>query len=294
MSVKNKFSFWFPAEIEKAEIDEVSGIPKKMLLKGIASTNKKDLDNQLLSNNGFVLDYLLERGFVNWHHRAKDDPSFIIGEPTNACKVTKDGLYVEAELYNTDNGRKAFKTACDIEKYSSSKRRLGWSVEGKPIEVRGNKIVKAMITGLALTYAPKNSPTYAEIAKAFTDEEAAKKILKAVDVEEDEEDVSSIMRINAENGTLFVNSKGNIVTFVEKALSAGEGRGFESGGNPLKNESQERGIKIQNDYSLKRKKRKLVKVMKAVDANLMMRICEKYPDMDITKALKIHDKVLYS
>jgi len=56
----------------------------------------------------------------------------------------------------------------EVMKSSNSKRKLAWSVEGVPLMKdphNPNRITKAMISHVALTFAPKNGNTYADIVK---------------------------------------------------------------------------------------------------------------------------------
>ncbi len=75
---EHKFNFWCPVEIQKSELDPITGKPKRMKLGGIASTADKDSDGEFLDPSGFDITPLVERGVVNWHHQAKNDPSAII------------------------------------------------------------------------------------------------------------------------------------------------------------------------------------------------------------------------
>ena len=274
--MKDKFSFWLP--IEKAEIksDDATG-KKEMFLQGIASTDDWDLDDQILENKGFDTSYLLDRGFINWHHMAKTMPSAIIGEP-RVANVTKDGLFIKAQLYNTQMGRDAYKTACNIQKNSTT-RRLGWSIEGKAIEKDGNRIKKAILTGIALTYAPKNSPTFAEVCKGFTDENIAERVFEESNTLEKEKfslEVKDTI-VNMKKGVLYINEDGTL-NYFDKAMSAGSVRGFETGGNALKTESLE-------------KKKKNLKI-NTFSTKLLQTIITKYPTMHLTKAFKLHDLLI--
>lgn len=175
MEAKN-FNFWCPVEIQKSELDPLTGKPKKMKLGGIASTADEDSDGEFLDPAGFDISPLVERGVVNWHHQAKNDPSAIIGEPINV-KIDKRGLYLEADLYpDSKIANDVYNLAETLEKNSKT-RRLGFSIEGKVLEresddkndPRYNHVKKAVITGVAITHMPKNPKTFANIIKGETD-----------------------------------------------------------------------------------------------------------------------------
>lgn len=173
---KDNFSFWCPLEINKA-IDETTG-EELMLLDGIASTADEDSDGEFLDPKGFDIKPLVEKGFVNWHHQAKTNPGCIVGEPIEA-RIQKDGLYIKAQLYsNSQIANEIWDLAQTLEKNSKT-RRLGWSIEGKVIKRKSDnpsspdykKIVKAVITGVAITHQPKNSKTFASIIKGDIDDD---------------------------------------------------------------------------------------------------------------------------
>ena len=211
------FNIWCEAEIidfEKGK-DGRDFDPEKMFLKGIASTEDLDADNQILKTNGLQLDYLLSTGIINWNHASKTMPSTVIGEPIEARIVTepKLGLFIKAKIYDTEVGRDAYQLAATLQKQSKT-RRLGWSIEGKILERNGDLISKARLTGIALTPSPKNASTFAELCKSFTSEEAAHKFLSP-------NNSDSKVTINTSNGT-FEIEKGN-VTYTEKALDTSSG-----------------------------------------------------------------------
>lgn len=165
--MKNNFGFFMPAEIVKSTDDKGN---EKMQIAGVASTTDEDTDEEILLPKGFDLSYFTESGFVNWHHRQKDKPSAIIGEPS-AAKIIKGGkeMHVVCDLYNTPLAQEVYALGKVLETQSTSGRRLGFSIEGKVLERDKNNpriVTKAAITGCAITYQPKNKATIAQIVKA--------------------------------------------------------------------------------------------------------------------------------
>lgn len=173
---KDNFEFWCELnQIEKA-VDEKTG-EEIMLLGGIASTADEDSDGEFLDPKGFDIQPLIKSGLVNWHHQAKTNPGTIVGEPTKA-EIRKEGLYIETQLYPHSQ------VACDIWELAktlaadSKTRRLGYSIEGRVVKRKSDdptdpdykKIVKAIITGVAITHQPKNPKTFANIIKGEIDE----------------------------------------------------------------------------------------------------------------------------
>lgn len=162
-----KINFFVPLTICKATTSFEEG--GEMELEGIASTNDKDSDGEELDPSGYNLIPFLNNGIVNWNHRSKEDPSAVIGEPIEA-RITKDNeLYVKVRLFkNSEKARQVYNLASVMENSSLSNKRLGFSIEGFPVlkdPFNKKKILKADITGLAITPTPKNKNTFASIIK---------------------------------------------------------------------------------------------------------------------------------
>lgn len=192
---KDKFVFWMPCDIEKAENADSGEVEMKM--KGIASTTERDSDGEVLEPEGFELDFFLTSGLVNWHHQTKDKPMANIGEPTLA-KIVPEGLYVETLLYPDSQLAREVYGLAELLQKNSKTRRLGFSIEGKVLErdaLDETRILKARLTGLAITHIPKNPATICEIMKGERDgfdmewdEEITKGEGIDIDAEEEEED----------------------------------------------------------------------------------------------------------
>jgi hypothetical protein len=167
MQLNKKFDFWFPIQdIKKAKDKDGNEV---MRVKGIASTHHKDTDDEELDPNGFNLKPFLSTGLVNYHHQQKNTPKAIIGEPTVA-KITKAGMYVECDLYPSSPLAQDVFDQMKIMQRDSKTRRMGFSIEGHATErdpLNEKKVLKADITGLAITPQPKNGRTFAEIIKAM-------------------------------------------------------------------------------------------------------------------------------
>ena len=189
--IEDKFKFWCPIEKAKETIIDPTTGEEVMRLGGIASTSDEDSDGEFLDPKGFDIKPLLESGMVNWHHQAKGQPATIIGEPSKA-EIRPEGLYIETDLYPSS------KIACDVWELAqvlekdSKTRRLGYSIEGKVLKRKSNdktspdykKIIKAVITGVAVTHQPKNPQTFANIIKGEIDDDFDEdEVEEAVDTE---------------------------------------------------------------------------------------------------------------
>ena len=181
------FNFWCPIDtIKKAKDAEGRDV---MRVAGIASTKDKDSDDESLDPAGFNLEPFLKSGFVNYHHQQKNTPKAIIGEPHSA-KITKAGMYVECDLYpDSELAQDVYQTMKVLNKNSKT-RRMGFSIEGHATErdiLDDTKVLKADITGLAITPQPKNSTTFAEIVKAMNTGEELPSLKKDDEDEGDSE-----------------------------------------------------------------------------------------------------------
>lgn len=161
----DNFKFFIPLDINSIIKGGEKNEKGDMFLTGIASTLDRDTDGEILDPNGFDLTQLMERGFINWHH--KDDPNYYIGEPVEAF-IKDNKLHVKARLWGfSELAKSVYDMAVGLVK-SGSSRRLGWSIEGKAIEkdtINPKIIKKAKITGIAITPIPKNASTFVDIIK---------------------------------------------------------------------------------------------------------------------------------
>ena len=167
----NKFNFFIPIDLQKAQDGNGNEVVK---IKGIASTDAKDSDEEILIPSGFDFQPLLKTGFLNWNHQARTSSKAIVGEPT-AAKVINNGkdFYIEGIIYPNEEGKNIVNLAQTLQLYSPN-RRLGFSIEGQAIErdiMNPKRVTKARITGVAITQSPKNPNTLMDIVKGEYDEQ---------------------------------------------------------------------------------------------------------------------------
>jgi hypothetical protein len=165
--MENKFNFFVEAidiDIAKAS-KNTEGRYDNMILEGIASDATKDADGEILEPDGFQLDRFLSEGLINYEHMAKEGGAkYIIGEPLEA-KVVGGKFKIKAKLYKGSKIAEDLWEKLIIMQENGSKRRLGWSIEGKTLSKDGNRITKALVTHCAVTFMPKNYNTFANIVK---------------------------------------------------------------------------------------------------------------------------------
>lgn len=187
---KDTFSQWIPVHLIKGKDGKVG----EMKLAGIASTPSEDDDGEFLDPNGFDLSYFIESGFMNWNHQATKDPSALIGRPSKA-QVTEKGLEIETTLFKTsEKAKQVYQLAETLEAEGLA---LGFSIEGKALQRDENdprRVLKARITGCAITPNPKNKDAVAMIIKGQNYDK-----LSAYQ-DEDEETVAKAMEAGGASG----------------------------------------------------------------------------------------------
>jgi len=173
-----------------------------MKMSGIASTSSKDADDEFLDPKGFELDYFLNFGYMNWNHQSNKNPLAIIGKPTSA-KISKGQMILECELFNHNPLAKDVYKLAEVLKTQGLN--LGFSIEGKVIErdkKDPKKVLKAKITGCAITPNPKNQDSIANIVKGYDegDLDLIKGMYSAYE-ESTEEERKKALTAGSESGT---------------------------------------------------------------------------------------------
>jgi len=162
---------------------EGTGSSEVRRLSGVASANCQDAVGETVLQKGMDPRPAVERGFINWDHM--EGPRFIIGYPTRCefvysqdhpelrdhPELGKSGLVLWAEGNLWEPGRhhgadEAWELAKALQ---GTPRHLSWSVQGRVVErdPTGTKILKSIVTQLALTHQPILQVSFADIAKSF-------------------------------------------------------------------------------------------------------------------------------
>jgi len=207
-----------------------------MEISGIATTRDKDSQDEEIDERGWDVSYFLSNGFFNYNHQSKFNPSAVIGEPTSA-EITPRGVYVKGFLYPESKlARSVYDTAKMLQK-SSSTRRMGFSIEGKVLErdpYNEKKILKATLTGCALTLNPRNPNTLVDILKGeYHQDDFVYDYMEGEEanhtVEKSEIDSTYIIHLERDGKTICIDRDLNIKITespisvqVEKSLSASE------------------------------------------------------------------------
>jgi hypothetical protein len=169
--MNNDFRFFVPVEvddIEKALNQSDNDRYKNMVIKGVASTNMEDTDEEILEPSGFDITPFKKSGLINWEHLAKSGGSkYILGEPVEAS-IKDNQFHIKGKLWeHQQQARDLWDTLIAMKK-SGSNRKLGWSIEGKAKKrdpFNKKRVLEARINHVALTFSPKNGATFADIIK---------------------------------------------------------------------------------------------------------------------------------
>lgn len=154
------FNFWVPADAIKSGVDNDG----KRWIQGIASTANLDLQGERVTQRGLDFSYFLKNGYINDDH--KEGPEHKVGEPTEA-KITKDGFWIKGFLYKGKERADHWWDHLNSLDQSGSKRKVGFSIQGKVERRNGKTIDKCWIQDVAITAAPVNTHTWAEIVKSL-------------------------------------------------------------------------------------------------------------------------------
>lgn len=288
---KDKFNFFVPIELdlEKAK----SSGNGEMKIKGICSSATEDSDGEVLYPEGFKFDDLLTKGFFNYNHQANKSASAIIGEPTFA-QVINGGqdFYVEGFLYKGDKEAEAFWNKCLTLEKNGSNRKPGFSIEGQTIlkdPLNPKKILKANITGIALTFSPKNPNTLAQLIKGEYSE-------PFVENDESEDDLDGVQNVNKlynivsyggevmATGLTYEEAIEKNNQFNGSLLEMSIDKAISVESTPqIQMESVEGGHKILDDVV---NAKRLLKKSEVYDL-----ILDKYPSANIEKSVKIFELI---
>ncbi len=232
----NEFKFFCP--IEKGGVKEKNG---ERHVYGIASTEDLDLDQEIVSASGLKksLDYFLKHGRIDYDHKSKDEPRYIVGEPVRAHFDGQSRFHVHAKLYK---GLDIADQVWGLLKAGST--RLGWSIGGRVIKKAMQfdkslnkmvpKVVEALINHIAITPHPKNVNTFAT-ANAYGD------FMKSL--ADPAQTFGTIINLEGKEYVLAEKSQ------FQKALSAGGSAGGSGlGRSPIIPQSLESDVKVFVGY----------------------------------------------
>lgn len=189
-NVFGKASFWVEAEaVTGADADRMaeavkalgtdrSGAPTiayDMPIRGVATTDHKDMQGETARQDGVDWSYFREWGWFNDIHDKSAGSG--LGEPTAVYPVDlpdgHKGWVVEGFLYDTPAARKVWDILVALKKNPLAKRRIGFSIQG-PILLRldesghpakdGKTLARILVMDVSITRHPVNKHAPLEAA----------------------------------------------------------------------------------------------------------------------------------
>lgn len=221
---ENRFNFFVEADIIKGKDEKGNDL---IIIDGIASTSSTDdSDGETLYPSGFNLEPFLNSGLVNYNHQGSKDSNAIVGVPLEA-KVINGGkdLYVKCALWPCPQTDGIVRAYDNFKKYNID-RKVGFSIEGnstlRASSIKESplfkKVLKADITGLAVTFSPKNKNSLMNIVKgeyenAYIELEDEEEINIGVDLSELAKEYDTWME--GDKTSEFYGTNGSVKEFLE-------------------------------------------------------------------------------
>lgn len=171
--MSDKFNFFVGIDFAKSKSETLDDESKydNMIFEGVASDDSIDDEGESMNPEGFNLKRFLKSGLFNLDHLTTRSPidksRFWIGEPLDAW-VKDNKLFVKGKLWKHSPEARAFWDKCIQMEKSCSTRKAGMSIEGKVIErdkKNPKKVLKALITNIALTFQPVNTNSWVSLLK---------------------------------------------------------------------------------------------------------------------------------
>lgn len=257
MSEKS-FKTIIPVELEKSSIDG------NWKIRGLASTQSRDLQGEIIIQEGIDLTPINQKkGVFNFDH--KPGIENIVGFIDSARKTDR-GLVVEGRLLkNSDKAKAIYNIMSSLSE--SDRGRIGMSVEGVIKERTGdnNKIIKnAVINAVALTLSPVNTDTYVDLVKAIGCNEL--EFMETYNLSLSDELKENLAKALAVGGEYASSTPGNL-----------------SGGSALAQEGMDRKrckkcMKSASVCKCMKKAKKRTRMVKSAMASILGSIQNLYPD----------------
>lgn len=156
---------WTLVKAEEAE----DGLAK---IGGVISTEARDLQGEIVLQDGLDFSEFERSGFFNYEHRPGIEN--LLGYPTRVIRKGDQTIVEGILMLDRPKAREVYDTARAMAK-SRGLRSLGFSVEGHVAErdEQDPKIVKkAIVRHCAITSSPINPETSMELRKSFDELEA--------------------------------------------------------------------------------------------------------------------------
>lgn len=172
-------TFEVPLSFVKSFVGEYTDITgeKKTgrIIEGIASTEEKDQQGEIVMQEKMDCSYLLEKGYLNWNH--SHSPEDQIGKPLEVIKMPggpetpggKPATFFRALLLDgvaRADAVWALSKALELSSNIGTSRSLGFSVEGGVRVRQGHLLVETVVRHMAATHEPVNAQSVARCVMA--------------------------------------------------------------------------------------------------------------------------------
>lgn len=172
-------TFEVPLSFVKSYVgDYVSPAGEKKIgkiIEGIASTEEKDQQGEIVMQDKMDCSYLLEKGYLNWNH--SHSPEDQIGKPLEVIKMeggpttpgNRPATFFRALLLEGVPRAEAVWTLANSlanVQGIGSDRSLGFSVEGGVRVRQGHLLVETVVRHMAATHEPVNAQSIARCVMA--------------------------------------------------------------------------------------------------------------------------------
>lgn len=159
----DEFTIWQPDVVELLKSEDGDDENSRRI-GGYCSTEHLDRQSEVVLQKGLDFSDFIDFGYFNDNHNQAT--AALVGVPESAEFHPGKGWYTTGHLLKGfPRAEEIFSLAKSLE---GTRRRLGFSIEGKVLERNGNKIVKAKIRNVAVTNAPVNpNCSWSLLAKSF-------------------------------------------------------------------------------------------------------------------------------
>lgn len=158
------FTIWQPGVVEILKSEAAEEDADSRRIGGYCSTEHLDRQKEVVLQKGLVFADFIDFGYFNDNHNQAT--AALVGVPETAEYHHGKGWYTTGHLLKGyPRAEELWALAKSLE---GTRRRLGFSIEGKVTERSGNKILKATIRNVAVTNCPVNpNCTWEALAKSF-------------------------------------------------------------------------------------------------------------------------------
>ena len=237
-------------EFEVDTFEKADSGEKSHRIGGYASTSTEDREGESLVQKGLDFSEFLSHGWFNDNH--EKGTSGVIGYPTKVEFHKGHGWYVEGYLLKGMKKADEIWEIAKALKKSKSSRKLGFSVEGKIVERKNQKIIKAVIRNIAVTHVPINPECTLEVlSKAMCNSLGSDECMKC--------------------------TEGCYNQLIRKAITTGYGDSpdTQTGGGALRQESNDKQLKCPKENICKcregKKKKKNGLTQEKIEEEVMKR-----------------------